>query len=316
MTDVEEKNKLIISYIENKVKELENMSMFVSKDNVQKVINNFLNRNEDIEIIKTKIDTIFNNSVTAYKENLDKVGYTYDEIMRVYDKVVKMNKTRAKLYLMGGIVPYVLLNDNTGRRHESLDLLCEKKDIEQLRELFRKKDLYDPKRDSLTYTVNNIDYGFQIVIDKVKVNIFVFEETNKGVTEYTFDCKKKIGRIKNIAAKLNDYIMPYVTSDNKKYTTVSLEFVVADKLLTNREKDKVDIEKVKECNGISNEKIKKLPLPIVKEVRLIGDNLEFTSTMPRIKLDIPNKHKSNGFINIGTILLLIAIVVCIVLSGR
>ncbi len=31
----------------------------------------------------------------------------------------------------------------------------------------------------------------------------------------------------------------------KKYTTVSLEFVVADKLLTNREKDKIDIEKVK-----------------------------------------------------------------------
>ena len=60
---MEEKNRLITLYIENKVKELENMSMFVSKDNVQKVINNFLNRNEDIEIIKTKIDTIFNNSI-------------------------------------------------------------------------------------------------------------------------------------------------------------------------------------------------------------------------------------------------------------
>ena len=60
---MEEKNRLITLYIENNVKELENMSMFVSKDNVQKVINNFLNRNEDIEIIKTKIDTIFNNSI-------------------------------------------------------------------------------------------------------------------------------------------------------------------------------------------------------------------------------------------------------------
>ena len=180
---MEEKNRLITLYIENKVKELENMSMFVSKDNVQKVINNFLNRNEDIEIIKTKIDTIFNNSISAYKENLDKMGYTYDEIMKVYDKVVKLNKTRAKLYLMGGIVPYVLLNDRTGRRHESLDLLCDKKDVEQLRELFRKEDLYDPKRDSLTYTVNNIDYGFQVIVDKIKVNIFVFEETDKGITE-------------------------------------------------------------------------------------------------------------------------------------
>ena len=56
---VEEKNRLITLYIENKVKELENMSMFVSKDNVQKVINNFLNRNEDIEIIKTKENLLF-----------------------------------------------------------------------------------------------------------------------------------------------------------------------------------------------------------------------------------------------------------------
>lgn len=311
---MEEKNKLITEYIENKIKELESMSMFISKDNVDKVIKNFLNRSEDINIIKTKIDTMFNNSISAYKANLEKIGYTYEEIMKVYDKVIKLNKTRAELYLMGGIVPYVLLNDSTGRRHESLDLLCDKKDIEQLRELFRKEDLYDPKRDSLTYTINNIDYGFQVIVDKTKVNIFTFEETDKGITEYTFDCKKKIGRIKNIASKKSEYIMPYVTSDNKKIFTVALEFVVADKLLTNRDKDKVDIEKVKECNGMSSEKIKKLPLPIVKEVKLIGDNLEFTSTMPRIKLDIPKKNKKGGFINIGTVLLLIAIVVAIILT--
>ena len=29
------------------------------------------------------------------------MGYTYDEIMKVYDKVVKLNKTRAKLYFNG-----------------------------------------------------------------------------------------------------------------------------------------------------------------------------------------------------------------------
>ena len=50
---MEEKNRIVTLYIENKVKELEDMSMFVSKDNVQKVINSFLNRSEDIEIIKT-----------------------------------------------------------------------------------------------------------------------------------------------------------------------------------------------------------------------------------------------------------------------
>ena len=77
-----------------------------------------------------------------------------------------------------------------------------------------------------------------------------------------------------------------------------------------------DIEKIKECNGISDEKIKNMPLPSVQKVKLIGDNLEFTSTMPRIKLDIPKRQKSKGFINIGTILLLITIVVCIILTNR
>lgn len=311
---MEEKNNEIISYINNKVKELESMSMYVPKENVDKLLNAFLNRNEDIEAIKTKIDTIFNNSVSAYKETLEKIGFSYNEVLEVYNKIEKMNKTKAKLYLAGGLIPYVLLNENSGRKHSNLDLLCSKDDVRMIREVFRKNDLYEPKRDSLTYTVNNIDYGFQIVVDKIKVNIAVFEEKDNGIIEYSFDCHNRIGRIKNINTKLTDYILPYVSSDNKKYITLSLEILIANKLLMNRDKDRKDIEKIKECNGISEEKIKKLPLPLVREEKLIGDNLEFTSTMPRIKLDIPKKNKSNGFISFATILLILGIVVCIVLS--
>lgn len=313
---MEEKNKLIISYINNKVKELEEMSMYIPKQNVEKLQNVFMNRNENIDIIKTKIDTIFNNSISTYKQNLEKMGFSYDEIIKVYDKIEKMNKTKIKLYLSGGIVPYMLLNEDSNRRHNNLDLLCNIKDMKMVRELFRQKELYEPKRDSLTYTINNIDYGFQVVIDKVKVNIFTYEVKEDGIIEYSFDCHNKIGRIKKISAKESEYIMPYVSSDNKKYMTKSLEFIVADKLLLNRAKDKKDIEKIQECNGISTEKIKKLPLPLVKEEKLIGDNLEFTSTMPRIKLEVPKRQKEKGFVNIGTMLLLIAIVAAIILSTR
>lgn len=311
---MEEKNNEIISYIDKKVKELESMSMYIPRENIEKLEAAFFNRNEDVNIIKTKIDTIFDNSVSAYKEKLEKIGFSSEEIIAVYNKIEKMNKTRAKLYLAGGLVPYVLLNEQSDRKHSNLDLLCSKEDVRMIREVFRKNDLYEPKRDSLTYTINNIDYGFQVVIDKIKVNIAVFEETDNGIVEYSFDCHNRVGRIKNINTKLNDYILPYVSSDNKKYTTLSLELLIANKLLMGRDKDKKDIEKIKECNGISEEKIKKLPLPLVKEEKLIGDNLEFTSTMPRIKLDIPKKQKSGGFINFATILLLIGIVVCIVLS--
>ncbi len=311
---MEEKNKEIVNYIEYKVKELQAMSMYVPKENIDKLVNAFTNRVEDINVIKTRIDTIFNNSVSAYKKTLDREEYAFDDLMKVYEKIEKMNKPKVKLYLSGGLVPYVLLDQKSERKHTDLDLLCKKEDMRIIREVFRNNDLYDPKKDSLTYTVNNIDYGFEIIIDKVKVNISAFEEKEDGIVEYYFNSKTKMGRIKNINAKLNDYIVPYVSSNNKKYLTKSLELIIADKLLLNREKDKKDIEKIQECNGISVEKIKKIPLPLVKEEKLVGDNLEFTSTMPRIKLEIPKKEKNGGFINIGTILLFIAIVVCLILT--
>lgn len=313
---MEEKNKIIKTYVEEKICELEKMSMYVPKENVEKLLNIFLNRPEDINIIKTKIDTIFNNSISEYKKNLEKIGNTYDEIIDAYNKVEKIIKNRVELYLKGGIVPYVLLNEKTDRRFDGLDLLCNKKDINIVRELFRKKNLYEPKRDSLTYTINNIDYGFQVVIDKIKVNISVFEEMTNGIVEYDFNCRNRIGIIKNYAAKISEYIMPYVSANNKKYMTLSLEFIIADKIITKRDKDKEDIEKIKECNGISDEKIKKLPLPLIKEEHLVGDNLEFTSTMPRIKLEIPKKKNDKGFINFATILLLIGIITCIILTYK
>ena len=37
-----------------------------------------------------------------------------------------------------------------------------------IRELFRKMIIMIQKRDSLTYIINNIDYGFQVIVDKVK----------------------------------------------------------------------------------------------------------------------------------------------------
>lgn len=314
MIDLEEKNNLIIAYIEKRVSELEEKSMFVPKENVQKLIAVFKNREEDIEALKSKADSIFEKSIATYNENLEKMGYSYKEVLDVYNKIMKMNKTSAKLYLAGGIVPYVLLNEESGRRHSNLNLLCEKKDINMIREVFRKKNLYEPKSDSLTYTVNNIDYGFQVIVDKVKVDISVFEEKDGGIIEYSFDAKRRIGRIKNIVARTSDYIVPYVSSDNKKYMTLSLEFIIANKLITNSDKDKKDIVKVQECNGISDDKIKKLPLPLIREEKLIGDNLEFTSTMPRIKLDIPKKN-NKGFINIATMLLLMGIVTCIILMN-
>ena len=72
---MEEKNKIIISYIENRLQELDRMGMDVPENNVNKLYSVFLNRVEDINIIKTKIDTVFNNSIESYNAYLDKIEY-------------------------------------------------------------------------------------------------------------------------------------------------------------------------------------------------------------------------------------------------
>ena len=59
---MEEKNKIVELYIEDKIKELESMLMYVPNENKKKLLMAFMNRNEDIEIIKTRIDTIFNKA--------------------------------------------------------------------------------------------------------------------------------------------------------------------------------------------------------------------------------------------------------------
>lgn len=311
---MEEKNRIIFEYINKKVVEAYNIGMFIPKDNIIKIYNAFSNWNVDVDVIKLKIDTIFNNGIAQYNANLERMGFEYDKIIEVYNKVMGMNKTKSKLYLTGGIVPYILLDEKSDRKHSNLNLLCNKEDAKVFREIFRKNKLYEPKRDSLTYTTNDSDYGFEVVVDGVKVNVALFEEKENSIFEYSFDSHRKVGRTIEIPVKYSEYIKPYYSSDNKKYMTRALEYIAADKLLLNREKDKKDIAKIQECNGISSEKIKKLPIPKIKEERLTGDNLEFTSTMPRIKLDIPKKKRSSGFINFGTILLIIAIIACIILS--
>ena len=92
---MEEKNKLVIAYIESRLQELERMGMDVPSYNVDKLYNVFLNRIEDINVIKTKIDTVFNNSINSYNEYLDKNGFSFAELLDTYNKIDKINKTSA-----------------------------------------------------------------------------------------------------------------------------------------------------------------------------------------------------------------------------
>ena len=65
--------------------------MIFSRSNILQ-ITILIERKYSYRVIDNKvsiIDTIFNNSVTAYKESLEKLGHPYTKVMEVYHKIEK-----------------------------------------------------------------------------------------------------------------------------------------------------------------------------------------------------------------------------------
>ena len=104
--------------------------------------------------------------------------YTLTQIKKVLDKIEKeTSNINVKLYIAGGIVPYLLLNQDSNRLHSDIDLICDIKDMNTLRILAQKYSVYQKQLDSLNF--KNKDYGFEIFINNIKVGIYPFIIKNK-----------------------------------------------------------------------------------------------------------------------------------------
>ena len=114
----------------------------------------------------------------------------FEQVKEVYKKVQNiLDENGLKVYLSGGTVPYILQNEDSGRLHDDIDTICEKEDMDSLREVFKKEGFYKEEWDSKTYATDGVDYGFETMIDGVPYGIYPFSY-NKGakkMTQYSFD---------------------------------------------------------------------------------------------------------------------------------
>lgn len=195
--------------------------------------------------------------------NVERDSRTFAEVRRAYDHVQHMaDEADSKLYVSGGSVPYLILNQDSGRLHDDLDTVCDVADMGKLRQAFQQAGVYDPSWDSLTYARDGLDYGFEAVVDGVPVGIYPFSFVDGRLTQYSYDpyshqCKTKEFSLR----ELSDYVTSYETADGQTCHAMSLEYVKLTKDRAGRDKDIQDSAKIVETDLLRPEVLARIKIP-------------------------------------------------------
>lgn len=230
----------------------------INDEKINKTIELFTRDLNDFKNLKIIIDILIDKEIVIYKNGLkrsqpnysnklrdNRESRTFNQIKNAYKKLESLISTADfELILCGGIVPYLLLNEDSNRFHDDIDTICKLEDMPKIRKLFKKVGLYDEGWDSQTFAKNKKDYGFEIKIDGVPIGIYPFSYKDGILTQYSYDpyntkCKEKI-----ININLKDYIKSYKSVDGKKYKTQCLEIIKKSKDAAGREKDIIDSKKI------------------------------------------------------------------------
>nr|WP_294583666.1 hypothetical protein [uncultured Anaerotignum sp.] len=162
-------------------------------------------------------------------------------------------KLKDKIFLAGGLVPWVISGENSNRLHSDIDFVVPLSEMEAVRAFLKEQGLYDHTHDSLFLPCNQekIDFGTEIFLDGLPISFTPFFTENSSLFQRDFttaDFSKKDSlvtlRLPNLSSE--DYITAYALPDGQKLYCTSLEFVYAKKSRKNRPKDQRDLQKMKQ----------------------------------------------------------------------
>lgn len=237
----------------------------IPKEKVGEAIERFSGSEEDYDIIMSKVSQLAMNYVVNYQKNQvltndlpkedGRDSQTFAGIRNVYQKVQQLlASNETKVYLAGGVVPYLLLNQDSNRLHDDMDTVARMEDMPKLRLLFQQAGWYDPSWDSLNIAQDGQDYGFEVKIDGVPVGIYPFTYEDGLLTQYTYDPYNTACKIKEMPLhELSDYVTTYPSKDGKVYDMMSLEYIKKSKEKVNRQKDIQDVVKIEETGLLRKE---------------------------------------------------------------
>ena len=187
--------------------------------------------------------------------------FQIQKMQKYIDILEKLNeKHDLGFYYAGGIVPYLLLDEESGRQHSDIDLIIDKEKIEKFREVTKHYSLYNEDTDSLTY--KDEDFGFEFFYENMKFGVFPFTTDGNLIRQYSYNSDYDQFKIRELdIMKTSDYILEYESKDGKKYEMMSLEYIKLTKEEANREKDRIDIEAIDKTGQIREEVYDRIKSP-------------------------------------------------------
>lgn len=215
------------------------------------------------------------------------MGHPYEKIMETLMKINVIEELRGKLFVSGGIVPWIISEVDSGRLHGDIDLICKLEDMDLVRQKLKDYNIYEPQLDSLTYEQEGLrqDYGVDTYIGGVPVGFYPYEVKNGRIIQRSFSPDLVDGK-PDLKVKImdgldeKDFLTTTTLSNGVTIGHSTLEMIRATKLRANRAKDHYDIAQI-DAIGIDSERWKR----VVDVVRKIKDTLEERKQM----------HKRNTF---------------------
>jgi len=233
------------------------------------------------------------------EEDNKRENVTFSQIKETLKKVGDILKNNnLDIYIAGGIVPYLLLNQDSNRLHDDIDTICSLENIEKIREVFKKEGLYIPEWDSKNYSKDGKDYGFEMKINGIPFGIYPFEYRDGIFEQYSFDPYNKKCKIKEFPVKqISDYICAYESKNGETYNTMGLEYIMMSKKRTGRPKDEKDFKKIYEYGNLRENLINEIQQIYnekdLKEKQLIttGNANKFLKLFSKLKNKLKNTKK-------------------------
>ena len=170
--------------------------------------------------------------------------HTFKEITNILEEIYKLKEINDIIYINGGIVPYLIDNKASKRKHSDIDVLVELKDMNIIRNSLKKYNLYRENKDSLKLT--NQDYGIHANIRGIDIGFYPFEIENNGIKVNTFSIdEKNIFKSRFIKGLTFNDFYEIISFNNYKIKIIKRELLYLLKENLTRDKDKLDYEVLK-----------------------------------------------------------------------
>lgn len=157
-----------------------------------------------------------------------------------------INALQSRFYIAGGMVPWLISDRDSCRMHGDIDLVVAQEDMMCFRQEMRRCGYYNPTTDAQAIWPHiQADYGFDVIIDGVTVNIAPFEIVSDGIIQRNasyvdLGSQHTAVTLHILTLTRAEYVTHTRWLNNALLGHYPLELVYATKLITNRAKDTHD----------------------------------------------------------------------------